>query len=76
MKRVLILTAAVGLLTAGLAWGQPKVESPKGQVIMTWEEFQRITGYDPAKKGGQIVTIPWSQVEERALFMRRLAGEP
>ncbi|MEI7836023.1 MAG: hypothetical protein WCK05_06385 [Planctomycetota bacterium] len=64
MKRVLILTAAVGMLTAGLAWGQPKVESPKGQVIMTWEEFQRITGYDPAKKGGQIVTIPWTQIEE------------
>jgi len=35
----------------------------KGQVTLTWDEFVKITGYDPAKKGGQVLTIPWTEVE-------------
>jgi len=65
MKRTMVLVAAACLVAASApAWAQPKVESAKGQVIMSWEEFCKITGYDPAKKGGQMVTIPWAQIED------------
>ena len=36
----------------------------KGQVILSWDEFVKITGYDPSRKGGQVLTIPWAQVED------------
>jgi len=42
----------------------PKLGEGRGQIILTWDEFVKITGYDPSKKGSQTLTIPWSQVEE------------
>lgn len=61
--------AAVAVLAAlvGGAFAQP-VPPPaapdgKGQVILSWEEFLKITGYDPARRGSQAISIPWSEVE-------------
>ena len=36
----------------------------RGQVTLSWDEFIKITGYDPSRKGAQVLTVPWSQVEE------------
>jgi len=44
--------------------GAPKLGEGRGQVILTWDEFVKITGYDPAKKGAQVLTIPWKEVED------------
>ena len=41
----------------------PALGSGRGQVVLTWDEFVKITGYDPSKKGQQVVTIPWKEVE-------------
>jgi hypothetical protein len=35
----------------------------KGAITLSWDEFVKITGYDPAKKGNQVLTVPWSEVE-------------
>lgn len=35
----------------------------KGTVTLSWDEFVKITGYDPTRKGSQVLTIPWSEVE-------------
>ncbi len=35
----------------------------KGQVVLTWDQFVKITGYDPAKGGARTLSIPWSEVE-------------
>lgn len=73
MKRATIVVLAAGLMLAwsGLASGQTtrsagavKLGEGKGQVTLSWDEFVKITGYDPAAKGNQALTVPWSQVEE------------
>jgi hypothetical protein len=64
MKRTLTLTALALILTQGLAAAEPpKLEEGKGQVVLSWNEFVKITGYDPGRKGAQVVTIPWEEVE-------------
>ncbi len=40
-----------------------KLAEGRGQVILSWNEFVRITGYDPSNKGSQVLTIPWEEVE-------------
>lgn len=68
MKRFvgLLMVAAAVLATASWAAAQnnPPVDETRGKVILSWEEFVKITGYDPAKKGDQRLTIPWAEVEK------------
>jgi len=42
----------------------PKLEEGRGQVTLSWNEFVKITGYDPARKGSQVLTVPWAEVEK------------
>jgi len=69
MSKALAWVVGLGFV-AGLAMagepgaGGPKLGDGKGQVTLTWDEFVKITGYDPAKKGGQVLTIPWDEVEK------------
>ena len=67
MKRTAVAVAVV--LMAGAACGPALAEAPKlgegkGQVTLSWDEFVKITGYDPAKKGSQVLTIPWAEVQD------------
>jgi len=67
MTRTLRITGMALLIAATCATARaeaPKLGDGKGQVTLTWDEFVKITGYDPAKKGSQVLTIPWTQVEE------------
>jgi len=65
MKRFVMLLVAVAVATAPSAQAEaPKLGEAKGRVTLSWDEFVKITGYDPARKGGQVVTIPWKDVEE------------
>ena len=64
MKRIVILTLALTVLTApaALADGPGLSETP-GVVTLSWEQFVKITGYDPERPGSQVLTIPWSEVK-------------
>ena len=60
---VAVIGAAAAVATAGEA--PAKVEG-RGQITLSWEEFVKIIGYDPATRGGQgnqVLTIPWAEVE-------------
>ena len=63
MRRALAVAVVVGLLAAGLTAGEAPTPMDKGQVILSWDEFVKITGYDPTKGGPQTITVPWSEVE-------------
>jgi len=66
-QRVQWLAAGAILLAQCLAVAgePPKPEEPakKGEVVLSWDQFVKITGYDPAVKGSQVLTIPWSEVQ-------------
>lgn len=67
MTRVHVLRMALAFVAAMTAFGRaaaPKLGEGKGQVTLSWDEFVKITGYDPARKGSQVLTIPWSEVEK------------
>jgi hypothetical protein len=70
MKRTMILgTLAALLLTATAGFGAdantPASPSDSGsKVTLTWPEFIKITGYNPLKKGGQTLSIPWADVQK------------
>jgi len=67
MKRTGLLLLIVALAAAAAPAAPPEVPKlgeGKGQVVLTWDEFVKITGYDPAKKGPQVLTVPWAQIEE------------
>jgi len=61
--------AVLGVLlassAAAVAQGPAVVElgPNRGAVTLTWDEFVKITGYDPAKKGSTI-TVPWKEVQD------------
>jgi hypothetical protein len=63
------LAAVAALCLTATAWAQathpatPVLGEGKGQVTLSWDEFVKITGYDPAKRGGQSLTVPWTEVE-------------
>ena len=59
----LLLPASAALGQDSAPAGAVKLGEGKGQVTLTWDEFVKITGYDPSKKGQQVVTIPWKEVE-------------
>jgi len=67
MKHAVTMLTAVAVL-ASLVVAAPLKPQPtamdKGKVILSWEQFVKITGYDPSKKGSQVITIPWSQIED------------
>ncbi|HAU39019.1 MAG TPA: hypothetical protein DCX07_15065 [Phycisphaerales bacterium] len=70
MKRlVAILTVAAvlwglaGAATAQEAQKVPKLGEGKGMVTLSWDEFVRITGYDPTKKSN-VITVPWKEVQD------------
>ena len=70
MKRKAIILAAVCAMVLG--WGSlsdaaapPKAAADDaGQVTLSWSQFVKITGYDPTKKGGQVITVKWAEVEK------------
>ncbi len=67
--RRMAMVAMVGLavLAAPMLWaGEPTkgdTSREKGEVTLSWDQFVKITGYDPANKGGSILTIPWTEVQ-------------
>jgi len=64
--RIALAAATVTGVLAPAATAQPAAPVGKGQVILSWDEFVKITGYDPAKKPGeqgQMITVPWAEVE-------------
>jgi len=70
MKRTMILgTLAALLLTVTAGFGAdantPAGASDSGsKVTLTWPEFIKITGYNPLKKSGQTLSIPWADVQK------------
>ena len=62
--RVVVLAGLVMGLAAAAFGGQPEpMVDGKGHVILSWDEFVKITGFDQEKEGGKVLTIPWSEVE-------------
>jgi len=77
------LIAAAGLLAAAMplavmaqdqANDVPAGRTDGSKVVLTWEEFIKITGYDPDKKGQQVITIPWDEVRSLLGVDIRLEG--
>ncbi|MFP4057097.1 MAG: hypothetical protein ACLF0G_09540 [Candidatus Brocadiia bacterium] len=58
--------AALALAAAGARGGEAPPQAPKAEskVTLSWEDFVRITGYDPTQKGAQRVVVPWAEVED------------
>ena len=70
MKRTVTMLMTVAVAATGL-WAAPPKPEPavngKGQVILSWDEFVRITGFDPLKQkvqGRQVIKVPWADIEE------------
>jgi len=63
MKRTLVLMTVVMMFAPLANAAAPVLGDGKGQVTLTWDEFVKITGYDPTKKGAQIITVPWKEIE-------------
>ncbi len=61
--RTSVLAVLCVVLAASAAWSQPAPAVDKSQVVLTWDQFVKITGYDPAKGGARTLSIPWSEVE-------------
>jgi len=60
----MVLVSALALAVFSVAeTSAEQAADEKGQVILSWDQFVKITGYDPAVKGAQPLTIPWSEVE-------------
>ncbi len=65
MKRTLVMMMVVAMVGPLAALAAPPVLGEgKGSVTLTWDEFVKITGYDPAKKGAQVITVPWKEIEQ------------
>ncbi len=59
-----VLLLAAGAAAQPAAPSAPALGPGRGQVTLSWDEFVKITGYDPAKKGSQVLTVPWSEVQK------------
>ena len=65
MRKAVAIMGVVGLLAAaGAVAGEAAKPRDKGEVVLSWDQFVKITGYDPATKGGQAVTVPWNEVQD------------
>ncbi len=62
MKRTVLITLIAVLLASPIGLAGEEALG-RGKVILSWDEFVKITGYDPSGKGTQTLTIPWSEVE-------------
>jgi len=75
MKRNVMVMAVIGVMVLGWAAqvgaAEPKADG-KGQVTLSWDQFVKITGYDPAKKGGQVITVKWAEIE-KLLGVKKIA---
>ncbi|MBL7133909.1 MAG: hypothetical protein ISS78_07415 [Phycisphaerae bacterium] len=70
MKRMVTMLMVVAVAATGL-WAAPPKPEPavngKGQVILSWDEFVKITGFDPLKQkvqGRQVIKVPWADIEK------------
>ncbi len=68
MKRNAMILVTVGamILSFGVSIvsAAPPAVDAKGQVTLSWDQFVKITGYDPSKKGGQVITVKWDEIEK------------
>lgn len=65
MRQIAVVAAVVvGLVAAGALAGEAAKPREKGEVVLSWDQFVKITGYDPATKGGQAITVPWKEVQD------------
>ena len=71
MKRATLMLLIPAILASPLAAQAadkkpPELGEGKGQVILSWEEFVKITNFDPGKKpdGPEPLKIPWAEVEK------------
>ncbi len=67
MKHALIAMLAVALTVSAATAAPataPGTANDKGQVILSWDQFVKITGYDPAGDTPGMLTIPWSEVQK------------
>jgi len=78
MERKAIILAAVAVMVLALGVSVDAAAPPapgaetKGQVTLSWDQFVKITGYDPAKKGGQVITVKWNEIE-KLLGVKKIA---
>jgi len=72
MLAAVVVVLAAQLCPAGAAAPKAPAADAKGQVILSWDQFVKITGYDPAKKGGQVITVKWSEME-KLLGVKKIA---
>ena len=67
-KAKMLMTMAVVLCLAVTVFaakpGEPRLGEGKGKVILSWDEFVKITNYGKDKKDPQMLTIPWKQVQD------------
>lgn len=63
---VVLGACLAAMLLAAPVQAQQGADVPPGEdgkVILTWDKFVQITGYDAEKGDSQVLTIPWSEVE-------------
>ncbi|MCK4601232.1 MAG: hypothetical protein KAU28_02120, partial [Phycisphaerae bacterium] len=70
MKPMVTMLMVVAVAATGV-WAAPPKAAPtvngKGQVILSWDEFVKITGFDPLKQkvqGQQVIKVPWADIEK------------
>ncbi|HUU43473.1 MAG TPA: hypothetical protein VMX57_06820, partial [Planctomycetota bacterium] len=61
--KLLLMLLLVVVSTSG-AWAQEAKPADGSKVELTWEQFVKITGYDPAKGGPTMLSIPWKDVQD------------
>jgi len=63
MKMLIVVLCVAALTSVAAAQAKPIV---KGEVTLTWDQFVKITGYDPAARGGPttMLSIPWKDVQD------------
>ncbi len=62
VSMVVVLCLAVGVFAADPA--EQRLSEGKGKVILSWDEFVKITGYGVDKKDPQMLTVPWKDVQD------------
>jgi hypothetical protein len=62
---VLVAVFVAGSATAAEAQQKPPAPDGQGQVVLPWDVFKKITGYDEAKGGQEagMFTLSWEEVE-------------
>ena len=59
-----IMAAMVLALGVPVEAASPAAAGAKSEVTLSWDQFVKITGYDPTKKGGQVITVTWKEIEK------------